>query len=258
MGCEYTSHTCHVHSHRDLFRFLWVVLQVHDLKHCAAGGVERALHELPSNLDETYKQILNCFPSKPTMITRARHLFECVAFAWCPLSPAQVAEIASIDFIAVPPYVTSPSDDPETKVLRTCPRLLEIFSDEEEHKTVQFIHRSVKEYLTSAALRQSASSPAYPYSFDESSANLTLAKICLSVLIVDGPPSALRAYADECWYTHILSRDEDTLGELLDSFLHMDSPSFARWKGSVCQGCGCPARASGRVWCGCGWRAAEE
>lgn len=197
------------------------------------------MDELPSDLDETYERILKNFSSKPVMITRARHLFECAAFASRHPAPgpclAAFAEILTIDFDSALPWrcLTSAvhSEDSETTIIRTCPRLLEIVSGDEGHKTVQFIHRSAQEYLTSATLRQSASSPAYSYSFDESSANLTLAKICLSVLVEDGPVSDLQTYADEFWWSHVSSRDEDALGELLDSFLQMDSPSFARWEG---------------------------
>ncbi|KZV59812.1 hypothetical protein PENSPDRAFT_760316 [Peniophora sp. CONT] len=53
--------------------FLWVVLQLQDLKHCGADDVERALDELPSDLDGTYERILKRFPSKPAMVARALH-----------------------------------------------------------------------------------------------------------------------------------------------------------------------------------------
>ncbi|KZV66219.1 hypothetical protein PENSPDRAFT_97606 [Peniophora sp. CONT] len=211
--------------------FLWVVLQVQDLRHCAANDVERALDELPSDLYGTYERILKRFPSKPAMITRARQVFECIAFARESLSAAAVAEILSIDFNSVVPYVVSASQmHTETVILRTCPRLLEIVSGYEGHTIVQFIHRSVKEFLTSATLRQATSSPAHPYNIDKSSAHLTLAKICLTALDVDGALSSVQGYADRHWYDHVSSRNDDTLGELLDSFLHMGSPSFARWE----------------------------
>ncbi|KZV62638.1 hypothetical protein PENSPDRAFT_758563 [Peniophora sp. CONT] len=217
--------------------FLWVVLQLQDLKHCAAGGVKRALKELPSTLDETYERILKHFPSKPALIAPAHHIFECVAFASHPLSPPEVAEILSMDFDSPTPWKALTFDvrdeDPETTILRTCPRLLEIVSDNNGRKIVQFIHLSVKEYLTSETLRRATSSPAHPYSFDESSARLTLGNICLSTLVVNSPTSALRAYADAHWDDYVSPRDVGSLVELLDSFLHMDSesPSLARWEG---------------------------
>ncbi|KZV58988.1 hypothetical protein PENSPDRAFT_695561, partial [Peniophora sp. CONT] len=161
--------------------FLWVVLQLQDLQDCSPTDVDHALDELPSDLDATYERILKSFPSKPTMITRARSVFECVGYAVRPLSALEIATVLSIDFNSLPLRVALTSDmqteDPETVILRTCPRLLNIVLDHKGGKVVQFIHHSVKEYLTSATLRRAKSSPAYAYSFDEFSANLTLAKM---------------------------------------------------------------------------------
>ncbi|KZV58954.1 hypothetical protein PENSPDRAFT_695601, partial [Peniophora sp. CONT] len=215
--------------------FLWVVLQLQDLQDCSPNDVDHALDELPSDLDSTYERILKNFPSKTTMITRARRIFECVVFAHDTLSPTEVADIPLLDLTSEPPRVALTSDvhteNPETIVLRTCPRLLEIMLDKDGKNTVQLIHRSVGEYLASSTLRRATSSPAYAYSFDESSANLTLAKICLLVLIADSTPLGLQKYADEHWDKHVSLRNEDALSELLDLFLCTDSPAFARWTG---------------------------
>jgi len=212
-------------------RFLWVDIQLRALKSCGQGDVERALDDLPSDLDETYSRILNNFPHNATTTSRARHVFECIAFARRPLTPAEVVEIFSIN-------IESPSEtcyeddiaDPEAYLLQKCPNLIDIVESENGGKVVQFIHFSVKEYLTSAEFKH-AERPTRRYSFDNYFANITLVTICIAALDSNDLLPNLRQYAHQYWFEHVSPDAADALDELLSHFLQPNSPSFVSWTG---------------------------
>ncbi|VDB88497.1 unnamed protein product [Peniophora sp. CBMAI 1063] len=216
--------------------FLWVDLQLLRLRDCiSSADVEGTLDELPSDLNDTYTRILQRSNPSQASVERRRRVFQCIASAKRPLFLSQVIEIYCMNFNSRTPLV--PIQDCERFILEKCPGLLNIVDwtdwNDAQHRIVQFIHFSAKEYLTSTDHLESTTAPAHRYSFDDYSANLTLAKICLSALQVDidTPPLSLRAYADCYWAKHVSSRNEDDLGDLLDAFLQIDSPSFARWSG---------------------------
>ncbi|VDC02882.1 unnamed protein product [Peniophora sp. CBMAI 1063] len=215
--------------------FLCVDLQLLRLRDCISiADVEGALDELPSDLNDMYTRILQRSNPSKASVERRRRVFQCVASAQRPLYIAEVIEIYCMNFNSRTPLI--PVQDCERFILEKCPGLLNIVDWTNlygaQHRAVQFIHFSAKEYLTSTDL-ESTTTPAHRYGFDDYSANLTLAKICLSALQVDidTPPLSLRAYADCYWAEHVSSRNEDDLGDLLDAFLQIDSPSFARWSG---------------------------
>ncbi|VDB87237.1 unnamed protein product [Peniophora sp. CBMAI 1063] len=252
--------------------FLWVDLQLQSLKHCAASDVEQALCQLPLSLSDTYERILNSFTSSKVSIERARLVFQCVAVAREELSADQIVDIlsAKIDssdtqagFRATDAGSTAlkqidRSSDHVPDIIRaTCPPLLEVVEGAGEafkldyifswsivpdcralrrHIRVQFIHVSARDYLLSAELKRAASL-ARLYSFDIKSAEIALAKTCLSAL--NGPPddpdwytlypSRFCHYAASHWQSHISPDDEAALGVHLLSFLSLDSPAFERW-----------------------------
>jgi ankyrin len=213
---------------------LWVKLQLDALERCGPHGVEDALGDLPTSLDKTYERILERFPPHPTMITRVRHAFECIAFAKRPLSPAEVVEILSVSFDTSAgssddlESLTSAAKDPEMSLRTMCPSLIDIIEAKDGRKVVQFIHFSVQQHLTSDALA-GTELPARLYRFDDRSANASLARICIIALDVDSPLSHFRHYADQFWFEHISPRVADSLNDIIPHFLHHSSPSFSRW-----------------------------
>ncbi|VDB88498.1 unnamed protein product [Peniophora sp. CBMAI 1063] len=212
--------------------FLWVDLQLLQLRgSITLGDVVPILNELPTNLNDTYKRILEKSGTMLAVVERRRRVFECVASARRPLFPAEVVEIYCMDFDSQ--HLPKQDEvDHETFVLRNCPGLLCIvdWTDTSncQFRTVQFIHFSAKEYLMSIML-ESAATPARHHRFDEYSANLAFAKICLRALHVDVTYPHLRAYANEHWEKHVSLRNEDDLGDCLDAFLQIGSPSFTLW-----------------------------
>lgn len=222
-------------------RFLWVDLQLPRLKRCISGDdVVDTLQKLPSGIHATYQRILENIDSSDVSIDRARHVFECVASAKTPLTPAQITEIFFIDLdnpvkTSIDTDTMNNITDPEAFILEKCPGFLNItdtpvhsWEAEPTHRTVQFIHFSAQECLMSAELKK-ATTFAQRYSFDALSADITIAKICLSALNKDGLVATFQAYTDNYWEEHVSARNEDVLSELLDLFLRMNSPAFVRW-----------------------------
>ncbi|VDC01053.1 unnamed protein product [Peniophora sp. CBMAI 1063] len=215
--------------------FLWIELQLRDLKNCSPHDVKRALSELPSGLDQTYERILRNSSSSPVMIERACRILECVACAKRPLSPKEVVEIfyTDLDPDAKIPFSkdsTAHIDDPE-RFLREdmkCPSLFSIVDANwwahGQKRVVQFIHFSVKEYLMAQA---SASSG---YRLTPADAEITLARVCLLHLIhTDLSVSSFYAYADKYWDQHVSPQNEQIYEDLLYRFLHINSAPCKRW-----------------------------
>ncbi|VDB93418.1 unnamed protein product [Peniophora sp. CBMAI 1063] len=214
--------------------FLWVDLQLLRLKGCISiADVECALNELPSDLQTTYTRILERSDPSKASVERRRRVFQCIAAARRPLRLAEVVAIYCMDYESRTPLV--PIEDFENFILESCPGLLsiavEIRRNRTQRKSVQFIHFSAKEYLMSAEL-ENAPTLAHHYGFDDYSANVTLAKICLSALDLDTTLPNLTAYASRYWTEHVTSRNEDDLSDRLETFLRTGSPSFARWVSS--------------------------
>ncbi|VDB86855.1 unnamed protein product [Peniophora sp. CBMAI 1063] len=218
--------------------FLWVGLQLRYLEYCAPGQAIRTLNDLPTDLHNTYERILNAFNFAPPVARkRARHVLECVAYAKEPLSLEDVFFLFFIDYetpLATPVVLDSvipiiPPSEREEYVLKNCPGLLNISDSGSGGRIVQLIHFSAKEYLASDQLRQSAS-PAHQYSLDGESADITLARICLSLLELRNAPVDFQYTRQTSgWLGHISTRNSHTLGELLDRFLSYESVSFTRW-----------------------------
>ncbi|KZV61419.1 hypothetical protein PENSPDRAFT_298261 [Peniophora sp. CONT] len=200
--------------------FLWVVLQLRHLKHCAPGDIERALNELPSDLNGTYERILKDFHAPNVSIDRARHVFECIAFAKRPLSLTEVVEILSMNFDSSAELAITLNselahgEDLESFVLQKCPGLLAITgvssNDDGVNQIVQFIHLLVKEYLVSDDPTRSTS-PARLYYINDYDANLTLARICLSALDIKGSLLRFRIRGSILGWPRIFSEREGSL-----------------------------------------------
>ncbi|VDC07066.1 unnamed protein product [Peniophora sp. CBMAI 1063] len=221
--------------------FLWVRLQLDYLQRCSPHDVSHELYDLPSSLDETYKRILTGFEKLPSAsINRVRRVFECIAFARDPLSPTQIAEILGANFdtpTQQPITLVLPDNldvgEVDAFILRQCPALIEVVTDYKGKKIVQFIHRSVEQYLKAEV---PSSDPVRPtnqraslHNMNRTEANITFARLCLSALVTTGSLANFRKYADARWHEHVSCNQDDKIGDLLFLFLHFGSESFARW-----------------------------
>lgn len=210
-----------------------------------------ALQELPSDLHQTYERILINFRLPEVSVKRVRRLFQCIASAGRPLFLSEVMSILSVNIdtlVPANPKITmdksvpvsgsssnstgNQNGDAEGIIRAICPALIDVVS-EKGLKKVQFIHASARDYLLSVELKQ-AVSPVCLYSFDEYSANLTLARLCLLSLaaytkLFDCPSDILGfgAYARKYWDYHMSADNESDLEDLLSTCHYEGSPVFA-------------------------------
>ena len=194
------------------------------------------MDELPETLDATYKRTLLAV-NKQTR-EYARRLFQCLIISIRPLRVEELAEL----FVILPNRDTTPGfnmgwrpDDPEEFILSVCSTLVTIV-DSGGKKVVQFSHFSVREYLTSDRIANSAS--VSHFHVLPRLAHTLLAKACLGVLFqldygldeakIQNFP--LASYAAEHWVDH--ARFEDVTCDIRDGMDYLfckDKPHLAAW-----------------------------
>jgi ankyrin repeat protein len=194
------------------------------------------LDELPDTLDATYERTL--LGINKQIRDYARRLFQCLVISIRPLLVKELAEL----FVIQPYGDTTPAldngwrpEDPEEFILSTCSTLVSIV-DINGAKAVQFSHFSVREYLTSDRIANSAH-VSYFHILLKPAHNL-LVRACLSTLfqldssvdktkIQDFP---LAWYAAEHWVDH--ARFEDVSSDIRDGMDYLfdrNEPYFAAW-----------------------------
>jgi len=191
-------------------------------------------------LDETYERILLEIDEEKQVY--ANRLFQCLAISIRPLHVEELAEI----FAVLPNAESTPvfdtrwrPEDPEAFILSACSTLVKIIDTETWGGTttiVQFSHFSVKEYLTSGRIANSA--PVSHFQVLPKSAHTFLARACLSVLLqldssIDETKIKnfpLAHYAAENWVDH--ARFEDVSSDIrdgMDRLFDKDKPHLDAW-----------------------------
>jgi ankyrin repeat protein len=210
--------------------------QLETLRRCFPSSIRSILGELPKTLDETYERILLEIDEEKRPF--AHRLLQCLVISVRPLRVEELAEL----FAIFPNADSTPNfnigwrpEDPEAFVLSACSTLIAIVKVYDK-KVVQFSHFSVREYLTSARIANSA----YVSHFHilPKPAHTLLAEACLSVLLqlddsidetkIQNFP--LASYAAEHWVDHarfedVSSRIQDGVDRLFDK----NKPHFAAW-----------------------------
>ncbi len=199
------------------------------------------LDELPETLDGTYERTLLGINRQTWGY--ARRLFQCIAISIRPLHVEELAEL----FAVLPDLETTPGfnigwrpEDPEEFILSTCSTLVAIVDVEgEKEKVVQFTHFSVREYLTSDRIANSAS--ASHFHILPKPAHTLLARACLGVLlqlddstqadedkIIQNFPLAL--YAGKNWVNHAQFEDVSSdIQDEMDCLFDRNKPHWAAW-----------------------------
>ncbi len=217
-------------------RFRWVFCQLEVLRYCFPANLRHVLEKLPKSLDETYKRILKQIDNANW--AHAYRLLQCLLVAIRPLRVEELAEVLALDFDAegIPKLNTNWRwEDHEEAVLSACSSLVSVIIDD-GHRVVQFSHFSVKEFLTSDRLANSAEELSHFYISLEP-AHAILAQACLSVLLNLGghtesqkAHSPLVTYAAEHWVKHVQFENvESRVGDAMDIFFDMDKPHFSAW-----------------------------
>jgi len=210
--------------------------QIESLRRCFPPSIRQILDGLPRTLDETYERILLEIDKEKQVY--ANQSFQCLAMSIRPLRTEELAEI-----FAVPPNAESTPDfevswrpeDPEAFILSACSTLVTIVKTK-DRKIVQFSHFSVKEYLTSDRIVNSA--PVSHFQVLPEPAHTLLARACLGVLLqldysidktmIKGFP--LTQYAAMHWVDHACFEDVSSyIRDGMDRLFDKDKPHLAAW-----------------------------
>jgi hypothetical protein len=208
---RHVSHSPHISSTLTAYagrRFRWVHCQIETLRSCLPPSIRRVLDELPETLDATYERTLLGINRQTREY--ARRLFQCLVISIRPLRAKELAEL----FVIQPYGDTTPAlnvgwrpDDPEEFILSTCSTLVSVV-DINGEKTVQFSHFSVREYLTSDRIANSA--PVSYFHILPKPAHNFLVRACISTLFqLDSSTDETKVqdfplawYAAEHWVDH--------------------------------------------------------
>ena len=163
-------------------RFRYVFCQLARIRHCPPEDIPCALNDLPDTLDETYARTLEDIGDLSWK--RAHRLFQCVSVAARPLHVEELVDILAFDFEgeSTPASLAKRrSEDPIHTVLSTCSSLLDVVNVDGS-PVVQFVHFSVKEYLTSERLVKAKDIISRFHIF-MAPAHTIMAQACLGVLL---------------------------------------------------------------------------
>lgn len=220
--------------------------QIETLRRCFPPSIRRTLDELPRTLDETYEHTLMEIDDEKKAY--ANRLFQCLAVSIRPLHVKELAEL----FAFLPDAESALGfkfntgwrpEDPEEFVLSACSALVTVvyyyyyYNDEIDYgNVVQFSHFSVREYLTSDRIVNSARISHF-HIFPRQ-AHTLLARACLSVLSqldystdeTDIQNFPLAQYAAENWLDHALFGDVSSdIRDGLDFLFDRNKPHLAAW-----------------------------
>ena len=211
---------------RQWIRFRWVTCQLDVLAKCSTlYRIRKALHSLPTALEETYDRIFLGIGEESR--DSAMKLLRWLAFSARPLALVEMAEVFAID-------QGEPRFDPDQRpreprrILDICSSLITI-SHNAVHKVgygnplrrvpasvvesgiLSLAHLSVKEYIISQRARNSS------YHLDKKLADSAISRDCLAYLLqfdtvdclCDQSEASISfgRYAAEFWITHARSDD---------------------------------------------------
>lgn len=224
--------------------------------------INEALDKLPEGLEQTYRGILQRFGAATLDV---QSVLGFVAFALRPLTVDDVFAVLFFNFATAETY-SFEVEDRESVIFQQLPGLIEIV-DVDGKRIVQFIHFSVKEYLTSDALRRDEHTCGYY--LDRYSADIAIATLSLATFEPDneGALGGLKGYAGEHWHEHIPPDVKDGIAEAdtyvhpnaadrqegaerlnsaLSAFLNPESLAFKSWKATNYSGSATPLHCAVR------------
>ena len=210
--------------------------QIEILRRCFPPSIRLILHELPRTLDETYERIMMGIDKEKQPYTN--RLFQCLAMA---IRPLFVEELAGL-FAILPNPESTPEfnidwrpEDPEEFILSACSTLVTIVKTR-HGKVVQFAHFSVREYLTSDRIGNSAS--ASHFHILPKLAHTLLARACLSVLlqldhsnyVARSQDFPLALYAAKHWVNHARFENvSSNIKDEMDYLFDRNKPHLDAW-----------------------------
>ena len=161
-------------------RFLWVELQLETI--CAKVsdyGIEKALENIPEDLDATYHRILNMINKKPReQYELAKKVFLFITYAREPLSIDTLALAIAVEHPTQSLDTLRSSISTEKMILNVCGNLISI-DKHPNTRHVRFLHFSVHEFFTSYR-----SNTPHALCLEEKVAQREIARMCMTFLLI--------------------------------------------------------------------------
>src|SRR6266702_1893803 len=179
-------------------RFRWVFCQLEVLRNCLPQNVRRVLRELPKSLDETYERVLK--EIEKANPHQAYRLLQCLTVATRPLRVDELAEVLALDFDGAKEGIPALNedwrwDDQQQGVLSTCSSLIVV----SKTRVVQFVHLSVKEFLTSDRLAN-LKADISRFHIRLEPAHTVVAQACLGILLQSDYNEGAKGHSPLCDY----------------------------------------------------------
>ena len=189
------------------YRFLWVEFQLDAI--CAEisdKGIEQALERLPDDMDKTYERILETINKKPRAQRElARRILIWTTYSLEPLLLEDLAYVISFERDAKSLKDLKSSAPTEKIILNACAHLISI----DQKYRVQFVHFSVREFLTSTSHR---STNIEDLGIGYEAAHRELAQTCMIFpTLFPKEKDFLGWYASNEWPRHLLAANLNSL-----------------------------------------------
>ena len=229
--------------------------QLDSLRKCLKlDALRKALNTLPKTLDDTYERILS--NTDQEYQEDAFKVFQWLCFSMRPLRLDEMVEVLAINSTSKFRFQPEQRLPDPSDILTICSSLVSVTNTSTQiigTEELRLAHFSVKEYLVSDRLKKT---PMHRYHITSLSANVFLAKTCLTYLLYLESPTILTAnfdlefpfieYAAEFWPSHyryitddVDRKEVDSLGyDLVESkntcfisYLSIFNPDIS-WPGS--------------------------
>lgn len=166
--------------------FLWAWLMTQYLNCRALSPKERSdaifIPSLVEGLDDVYEKILRVLSGGYDREKEQVHkIFEILSVA---IRPLHISELEAS--VAVSPGKVTEASDLIVGFEESLPILCSSLFEVQRDRTVQFVHSSFRDFLTSKHTREKTS-----FAVNERQANITLSTICLSYIMYDLPTSSV-------------------------------------------------------------------
>ncbi|CAF3557462.1 unnamed protein product [Fusarium graminearum] len=207
--------------------FRWAACQLDTLARCLSpAAIEIALKSLPSDLNETYRRMVQSIPSEYK--SNAIRLLQFLIHTRRPLKLPEAIEVIATEINQEPRgFNVKRRLFQAADILRYCPSLViiaEVTNYAETTEELHLAHFSVKEYLLEQA------------QFNLNNASIAIAKTCLTYLAdIRGSHRTIKRdfpmarYAAESWMDHAVSANtSEDIVRIAVGFLR-DETTFHRW-----------------------------
>lgn len=224
-----------------------MVCQLDSLRKCLKlDTLRRTLNTLPKTLDDTYERILSKIDEEYE--EDALKIFQWLCFSARPMRLDEMVEVLAIESTSDPCFRPEQRLADPRDILTICSTFVSVTAvGERETSTetagageLRLAHFSVKEYLISDRLNKAS---IHRYHIAPLSANVSIAKACLTYLLYFESPAFLTArfdsefplmgYAAEFWlwhYRHIIDDvDKEAVEVLRYRLVESGNSCFINW-----------------------------